>query len=57
MSVEVKEQRLPEREGVYFLIYKSGKVLLEERKTPEKAYYGYTIIPGGKVEKSTNESH
>lgn len=41
-----------ERKGVIFLIYKDGKVLLEHRTTPDKAYFGYEIIPGGKVEQT-----
>jgi hypothetical protein len=55
MSVEMREKRLPEREGVLFLIYRNGKVLLEERLHPEKAYFGYTIIPGGKFDKDKEE--
>jgi 8-oxo-dGTP pyrophosphatase MutT (NUDIX family) len=57
MSVEMREKRLPEREGVLFLIYRNGKVLLEERLHPEKAYFGYTIIPGGKFDKDKDFSH
>jgi len=57
MFEERREKRLPEKEGVLFLIYKEGKVLLEERLREDKAYYGYTIIPGGKVEKISGESH
>lgn len=41
---------MPDRIGVIFLIYNDGKVLLEKRTTLGKGYYGYTIIPGGKVE-------
>lgn len=51
MSKEVGEKKLPTREGVIFLLYKDGKVLLEDRKHPKKAYFGYTIIPGGTLEK------
>ncbi len=51
MQKEVGEKRLPEKEGVIFLLFKNGKFLLEDRKHPEKGYFGYIIIPGGKVEK------
>jgi 8-oxo-dGTP pyrophosphatase MutT (NUDIX family) len=54
MNNEIGEQRKPEKEGVIFLIYKNGKVLLEDRKRPDKPYFGYKIIPGGKVEKETD---
>ena len=57
MQEERGERREPEREGVIFLIYKDGKVLLEDRKLPNKSYYGYRIIPGGKVEKGIDKSH
>ena len=49
------ERREPEKEGVIFVIFRDGKVLLENRTTLNKVYYGYTIIPGGKVE--FGESH
>ena len=57
MSTEMQEKRIPEREGVLFLIHKDGKVLLEERLRPDKAYYGYTIIPGGKANREIKEDH
>jgi len=50
VSVEANGQRQIEREGVIFLIFKDGRVLVEERKTPDKPYFGYKIIPGGKRE-------
>lgn len=40
----------PERRSIMFLAYKEGRFLLENRTNPEKAYYGYTIIPGGKFD-------
>ena len=43
------------KEAVMFVLYKDGKFLLEERTNPKKSYYGYTKVPGGKVENS--ESH
>lgn len=43
------ERREPERRGTIFLIYKDGKVLVENRVHPQKDYFGYFIIPGGKV--------
>lgn len=57
MSVEFGEVRVPEREGVIFLIYKDGKVLIENRVHPNKVYYGYPIIPGGKVKKDEGEPY
>jgi 8-oxo-dGTP pyrophosphatase MutT (NUDIX family) len=57
MNEERVERREPEREGVIFLICKDGKVLLEDRNLPTKAYSGYRIIPGGKVEKQKDISH
>ena len=57
MSSEMREKRLPEKDGVFFLIYKDGKVLLEERLLRDKAYYGYTIIPSGKMDKSKDADH
>jgi len=56
MSVELREVRKPDYEGVIFLIHHDGKVLLERRNNPDKVYYGYTIIPAGKVKKEENES-
>lgn len=38
------------KEAVIFLLYKEGKFLLEERVNPEKTYFGYTKVPGGKIE-------
>ena len=40
----------PTREGVMWLIFRNGRVLLEERNKQDKSYYGYTIVPGGKLE-------
>jgi len=57
MNAEISEKRLPEKEGVIFLIYKNGKVLLEKRTRPDKAYFGYIIIPGGKFEKGIDSNH
>jgi 8-oxo-dGTP pyrophosphatase MutT (NUDIX family) len=57
MSLEMREKRLPEKDGVFFLIYKDGKVLLEERLLQDKAYYGYTIIPSGKMDKLKDADH
>ncbi len=48
---EFKEKPTPTREAVMFLIYQNGKLLFERRKDPNQSYFGYTIIPGGKVEK------
>src|SRR3989339_1186885 len=50
MSSKIGEIRKPEKLGVIFLIFKDGKILIEDRKHPEKAYFGYKIVPGGKVE-------
>lgn len=56
MSKEHGEKRVPERWGAIFLIYKDGKVLLEKRTSPDKVYFGYTIIPGGKVNRDNSET-
>lgn len=56
MSKEFGEIRSPERKGVMFLIYKDGKFLIENRTNPDKTYYGYSIIPGGKVDKDGGET-
>lgn len=57
MSIEVGEKKLPEKQGVIFLIYKDGMVLLEKRTDPDMACFGYTIIPGGKFEKGKDKTH
>lgn len=57
MNQERRDRREPDKEGVIFLIYKDGKVLLEDRNLPTKAYSGYRIIPGGKVEKGKDGGH
>jgi 8-oxo-dGTP pyrophosphatase MutT (NUDIX family) len=57
MNEERRERREPEKEGVIFLIYKDGKVLLEERINPDKAYFGYTLIPGGKFDKGKDRNY
>lgn len=51
MTTEFGEKIEPEKEGVIFLLFRNGKVLLEDRKHPQKPYFGYVIVPGGKVEK------
>lgn len=56
MTPEINEKRIPEKDGVFFLIFKDGKVLLEQRTRPDKPYYQYTTIPGGKVD-ATDPSH
>lgn len=50
MLQERRERKTPDRQAVIFLVYKEGKILLEERIKPGSGYYGYTIIPGGGVE-------
>lgn len=52
MSSEQREKLQPQGEAVIFLIYKDGSVYLEERTKIGSGYYGYNIIPGGKVELS-----
>jgi len=56
MDKEIAEIRRPEREGAIFLIYNKGKILLEKRTNPGKSYFGYTIIPAGKVDKTSGET-
>ena len=51
MGIETKTERSePTKRGVFFLVFEKDKVLLEKRIKPGKAYFGYTIIPGGGVE-------
>ncbi|RLC31894.1 hypothetical protein DRH13_02400 [Candidatus Woesebacteria bacterium] len=50
MSLEQKEQKRWEREGVVFFVYKGGKVLVEQRPDSDPGYGGYIVIPGGKCE-------
>ena len=38
------------KEAVVFILWKDRKFLLEERVNPEKSYFGYMKVPGGKVE-------
>ncbi len=54
MSSELGEKLKPQGENVIFLVYdsKTGCVWLEERLKPDSGYFGYTIIPGGKIESS-----
>ncbi len=55
MTERIGEKRLPEREGVIFVIYNKGKYLLEERLNPESTYFGYVIVPGGSVENDKDQ--
>ncbi len=50
MSSEIREKLQPQGEAVIFLVCKDGNVFLEQRTKKGSGYYGYTIIPGGKVE-------
>jgi len=50
MSSEHGEKLKPQEDGVIFVILQNGGVILERRLKPNSGYYGYTIIPGGKVE-------
>ncbi len=56
---ERKEKLKPQGEAVIFLVYdrKKGCVWLEERLKPGSGYFGYRIIPGGKIEKSETPRH
>ncbi len=38
------------KQGVIFAICRGGEIVLQKRLNPDKSYYGYTIIPGGKAE-------
>lgn len=58
MTTESKPERNElTKEGVFFLVFKDGKGLFEKRIDPSKAYYGYTIIPGGKIEKDKDKNN
>jgi 8-oxo-dGTP pyrophosphatase MutT (NUDIX family) len=51
MSTEnSREKLLPQKHSVYFLIYQDNKFLLEKRIKEGSRFYGYTIIPGGRIE-------
>jgi len=50
-DAERGERKRWQKEGVVFLIYEEGRVLLEERTRPDSGHYGYIIIPGGNVER------
>lgn len=47
--IESKESNSP-KQGVIFAICKNGEIVLQKRLNPHKSYYGYTIIPGGRIE-------
>lgn len=53
-GVLVEHEGRPHKLGVIFLPYKKGLVLLEDRIDLNNSFYGYTIIPGGKVERLDN---
>jgi 8-oxo-dGTP pyrophosphatase MutT (NUDIX family) len=55
MSPERVEQKKWTKEGVIFLIEQDGLFLLEERPLSDSKYPGYTIIPGGKMEKGESQ--
>ncbi len=40
----------PEKNGVIFVIIKCGKIQLEKRMQIDRPFFGYTIIPGGRIE-------
>jgi len=39
-----------EKHGVVFILFDGNKLQLEERMKPQDQYFGYTFIPGGKIE-------
>lgn len=45
-----KERVQKYKKGVIFVIHKNGEIVVQERLNPQKSYYGYKIIPGGKIE-------
>jgi len=48
-GIENKESE-QSKQGVIFVICKDNEIVLQKRLNPNKSYYGYTIIPGGRVE-------
>lgn len=50
MTPEKVEKMQSQGEAVVFLVYKDGDVYLMERLKEGSGYFGYTIIPGGKIE-------
>ena len=57
MSLERREKLKKGKSGVVFAIFQNGEILLEERLDPKKEYYGYTIIPGGGIERGESVWH
>lgn len=45
--IEMKKKN--EIHGVVFAIVRGGKICLEKRTNPDKSFYGYTIVPGGRI--------
>lgn len=45
-----ERKEINEERGVIFVLYDGNKIQLEERIKKEDRFYGYTIVPGGKVE-------
>ena len=39
-----------EKHGVVFILFDGKRLQLEERIKPQDQFFGYTVIPGGKIE-------
>jgi len=46
-----EREETPEKNGVVFVLWDGKKIQLERRDTSDKLFFGFTIIPGGKIEK------
>lgn len=46
----VERKEMDEIHGVVFALFKDGKICLEKRTEPNTNFYGYTIVPGGRIE-------
>jgi mutator protein MutT len=46
----VEKKETIAKEGIIFAIVERGEIILEKRLNPNKAYYNFTVVPGGKIE-------
>ena len=50
--IKARENKIPLKQSVMFLLFSNGKFLLEKRKDPDGSYFNYSIIPAGKLEEN-----
>lgn len=46
----VEEKERAEVHGVIFAMVKDRKICLEKRTNPNKSFFGFAIVPGGRIE-------